>query len=82
MSDNMEDSNYDPETCVTAGELRRRGIQISPTIPDCAWTPHKSVKLSVCQGLQKSGSDSPININVVTEFTEPFRWLEVMFTSQ
>lgn len=28
---------YDPDTCITAGELRGIGLDVPSSIPDCAW---------------------------------------------
>ncbi len=38
---------YDEAMCITAGQLRAVGITVPEKIPDYAWVPRRSVKLTV-----------------------------------
>lgn len=35
--------DYDPASCVTAGELRAMGCAVPEKVPDCAWVPKSMV---------------------------------------
>lgn len=35
---------YDPKTCTTAAELRKRGCNLPEYIPDNAWVPSNSIR--------------------------------------
>jgi hypothetical protein len=68
---------YDPDTCVTAGELRALGaIGLPPEIPDCAWVPRADLMLSPGRGtLDEDGVTLHVPIEVT--FRTPLRWVDV-----
>ena len=77
----ISEPEYDPITCITAGELRIAGFTIPPEVPDCGWIRRGSIKMEaynettpddVAQGKMKVGLRST--------FTEPFQWIEVDFS--
>jgi hypothetical protein len=69
---------YDPATCITAGELRAVGIPVPESVPDCGWIP---------RGSMAPGPEEPttsydpatgiITAMIPTCFTQPFRWFEL-----
>lgn len=69
----MSEAEYDERTCVTAGELRARGIDVPKEIPDVGWVPRESIR-----GSFKAGGVEGDTLHGVTtiEFTEPFRWID------
>lgn len=71
-------SEYDPATCVTAGELREIGIPVPVSLPDVAWCPRSALRWA-CQGAE-TGPDSSWSLKLAVTFTEPMRWLQVDFT--
>lgn len=75
----MSEPEYDEKTCVTAGELRARGVPVPEDIPDVAWVPRAS--LVVKTGEAKMGDEpGKIVLSLAVEFTAPFRWLELSCT--
>jgi hypothetical protein len=66
---------YDPELCITAGELREIGTEIPDDIPDHAWVPR--VSLSHKPGKPTVGSDGSIGFTVAIQVNESFRWVPV-----
>ena len=42
-----EEKKYDPELCITAGELRERGVPVPDDIPECGWILRKDFLLAV-----------------------------------
>lgn len=73
----MPEPEYDPITCITAGELRARGINVPLNIPDCAWVPRDSLQIGEPR-TRVEGDRGIITIDFV--YREPFRWLELEFT--
>lgn len=69
---------YDPATCVTAGELRRLGFPIPEGVPDVAWVPRMAL-LSAFHNAE-AGPDGSMNLKFNVHFTQPFRWVQVDFT--
>lgn len=67
---------YDPATCVTAGELRELGFPIPASIPDVAWCLRSSLvpKLKDVQG-----SDGEYTIHFTIEFMKPLEWIQMDF---
>ena len=73
---------YDPETCVTAKELRGKGFPIPAHIPDYAWVPNDSWTL-VGEVEVKQNEDDPRLFTFSygeLVFTQPFRWYSVKCT--
>lgn len=65
---------YDPKTCITAGELRAMGCSIPSTIPDCGWVHRSAVHFGESTS-KLEGDDLIIDLSV--SFDESFRWVEV-----
>lgn len=68
----MSIEEYDPETCVTAGELRARGITLPDSIPDVGWAPRSSVHISPC--VTRIEGDT-LHVEWTVTFEEVFRWI-------
>lgn len=66
---------YDPKTCVTAGELRHAGLVITESIPDCAWVPRTALKFSQLSAL--STEDGRIHLGANVAFDHPFQWIKI-----
>lgn len=63
---------YDPRTCITAGELRAAGIEVDEKIPDVGWIPRVALEL----GTTKVDMDGDtIVCSATMNVTEPFRWI-------
>jgi len=74
---------YNPETCVHAGELRERGYDIPESIPDCAWIPRDAMVPTEDFNVEKDHSDDKLfHFSVGVVFTQPFRWVEGKFVQQ
>ena len=71
MSEEESNEEYDPATCITAGELRGYGIHIDSGIPNCAWVKRSSVENT----RSEVTIDGVLTINV--KFNEPFKWYEM-----
>ena len=67
-------AEYSAETCITAGELRRMGCEISTRIPDCGWIPRYSI-------IMKTGETTiegdKVSCYVEVAFLEPFQWINL-----
>lgn len=75
---NMTTPEYDPETCVTAAELRERGMSIPDHIPDVAWIPEGSWTFTGDVSVQQDKDDPELlHVNLGSlVFTQPFRWIK------
>ena len=69
---------YDPATCITAGDLRQLGFPIPEGVPDVAWVPRMAF-FSAFQSAE-AGPDGSMNLKFNVRFTHPFRWIQVDFT--
>lgn len=49
---------YDPATCVTAKELRAKGVQIPLEIPDPAWVPKNKVRYAIHDAVTTCDEDA------------------------
>lgn len=69
-------AEYDPKTCVTAGELRSIGLPIPDSIPDVAYIPHYGITAKL---IRISGDDADGEFDAVVDvtFVEPFRWISL-----
>ena len=67
-------TDYDPASCVLAGELRGMGMVIPGHVPDAAWVPRSCVVVTRSGVFQEPGG-----LMCVVEFriTGPFRWVSV-----
>lgn len=67
--------DYDPRTCITAGELREAGATLPEHIPDCAWVPRSAMRYSPGEATGDP-STGCFSIRLEVTFTEGFRWIE------
>ncbi len=70
---------YDPHTCVTAGELRKIGMHIPDSIPDCAWVPRWSFEPGEVECGEPDGDQGRVDMRVTMRFNMPFQWVEGRF---
>lgn len=68
---------YDPFTCVTAGELRDMGLAVPQSIPDVAWVPRRSIEWGAGQGTFDEAT-SRLTATITARFTEPFRYIKIL----
>lgn len=68
---------YDPFTCITAGELRSMGIVIDDGVPDCAWVPRFSLRWTATNIRPLDEEEREIEVTMKVNLTEPFRWINV-----
>ena len=68
---------YDPETCITAGELRAQGFHIPESTPDAGWVPRLSMKVVSAAPRSKPNDERRLDISMMISFSEPFRWIEI-----
>lgn len=72
-------TDFNPATCVTAGELRAIGIAIPGCVPDCGWVPRHAVDLdlsfSVPTDAQIKAGEVPVQ--AVVNIRCAFRWITV-----
>lgn len=76
----MDDLQYNEKICITAGELRDRGISVPESVPDCGWIPRWSMRLSMPENSVTDEGQGAMSIKLAVEFQEPFRWLEGSYT--
>lgn len=67
--------DYDPATCITAGEFRAMGVTIDARVPDCAWVPKASI--SWAAGEAKLSENGRLSMSVHGGLSQPFRWIVV-----
>lgn len=71
------EDQYDPKTCVTAGELRTMGLDIPSPIPNCAWVPRRAI----CFGEPEvTAEDDVVHASIPTIVNAPFKWVNVEVT--
>ncbi len=68
---------YDPETCITAGELRAQGFHIPESIPDAGWIPRLSMKVESVAPRGEPNDERRIDFSMMVSFSEPFRWIKI-----
>ncbi len=73
---------FDPLTCVHAGDLREQGYEIPGDIPDCAWVHRASIRYEAeMPDRQMTDTEKrnrifpPVTIKMI--FDEPFRWINI-----
>lgn len=78
-------SEFEPEpepeqeaSRVSAGELRARGIDIPPDVPDCAWVPSDSIHQGPVRCAEAVGYELVLHSDV--RITSPFTWVSVVCT--
>jgi hypothetical protein len=69
----MDPIPYDPVTCVTAAELRSKGVAVTSDIPDHAWIPKKAVE-PVEKRIPSDDGEPLYSFDVI--FHAPFTWQE------
>lgn len=76
--------DYDPLTCLTAGELRRAGANLEEHIPDCAWVPRKDVVWTFEREPDEPSAEDRaarnVRIRMIATFLSPLRWVEIKGT--
>jgi len=76
-------NEYDPELCVTAGELRAAGATgIPDEVPDCAWVPRLSL-LFVDVEIDRShdvAATGTLKASSTIRVLSPWRWIEATVT--
>lgn len=71
-----KESEYDPETCVTAGELRESGFNVSGRVPDCAWVTRNTFFLDLGSLTLTDEDNGVTNVHWDVYCQQPFRWFE------
>lgn len=70
-----DDPKYDPVMCITAGELRALGAQLTPDIPDCAWVRRSALKFGEPKAVVCD--DGTMNGVLILTISDRFQWLEI-----
>lgn len=70
-------TEYDPATCITAGELREMGFPVPDEIPDCGWVPRTEMVMNA----EPESTPEDINAQILRmdmrlDFKVPFKWIE------
>ena len=73
-----DERDYDPRLHVTAGELRKLGVELPEKIPDVAWVPRAALRFGKPEA-EMDGEDS-MTVTVPVEALEAFRWVRIEFT--
>lgn len=77
MTDRRE---YNPQTCLTARELREVwGLSIPESIPDAAWVSRTDMNVSLEDVHDGEAGDKNLVLNFRVEFHRPFEWIEASF---
>lgn len=78
----MSEREYDPETCITAGERRAQGFHVPDSIPDAGWIPRLSMRLESMAPVvnQPDKTERRLDVSMMVSFSEPFRWIEINST--
>ena len=78
---------FDPETCITAGELRSMGISVPSSVPDCGWVRRSSILRAYVEPRTVSyvepripADENVLSITYQLSFTEEFKWVTVNLT--
>ena len=70
---------YNPETCITAKELRAKGIPVPESIPDCGWIPRwAAIPTDVKTSFDVD--DQRLDATFTFRFAVPFKWIDIEFT--
>lgn len=79
----MNSKDYDPETCMTAAELRQAGWSIPDDIPDTAWIPKTSLSPNPHHCLVSYNDETrQARFEVSAVLTEPFRWIQAVYEEE
>lgn len=64
---------YDPKTCVTAGEVRAMGGNVPAAVPDCAWIRRVALRFidSTVSG-DRTARELTVSMSFVID--DPWRW--------
>lgn len=68
-------SDFNPDTCITAGQIRAMGGTIPDTVPDCAWVHRKHMKVAFEPA--EAGEGLEVHLNAIITFTAPMEWVTV-----
>jgi hypothetical protein len=68
---------YDPETCITAGELRALRVPVPSHIPDVAWTLRGSLQSVPESTIVEVDEDGKVHYSCEWTFIYPFHWVTV-----
>ncbi|WP_441280602.1 hypothetical protein [Tardiphaga sp. 862_B3_N1_1] len=71
--------DYDPDTCITAAELRAMGLEVHPNVPDVGWVPRAAMRMSA-EAAEHTPEDIAaglLKMDMSVTFTAPFRWIEL-----
>lgn len=71
------ETEYHPDTCWTAKQLRELGFKIPDSIPDCGWVTKQSCEMGSSVDFSPPSSSESFSLKTELKFTEPFRWIEV-----
>lgn len=63
---------YNPETCLTASELRNLGFPVPSEIPDGAWVPKWAIRIEPIPG-EAEQSQEQLTLNWEVNFDTAFR---------
>lgn len=71
--------DYDPDTCITAAELRAMGIEVHERVPDVGWVPRAAMRMSAepAEHTPEDIAAGLLKMDMAITFTEPFRWIEL-----
>lgn len=71
--------DYDPDTCITAAELRAMGIEVHESVPDVGWVPRAAMRMSAepAEHTPEDIAAGLLRMDMAITFTEPFRWIEL-----
>lgn len=67
---------YNPQTCITAQELRASGVTVPDHIPGPAWVHRHTVRFGGADVALDNQDPSRMNVQMTVTFTQPFRWVE------
>lgn len=70
---------YNPTTCITAGELRSMGIPIPESIPDCGWVQRLSIEFKPPSHVE-ADDEGKVKFAFNVKIHEPFHWVTTTFT--
>ncbi len=74
-------AEYDPDRCVTAGELRAIGLAVPDMIPDPAWIPRDSIEISPgSRPYPHERVGIALQYSMAVRFTKHFKWIKIDVT--
>lgn len=75
----VPEDGYDPLLHITADELRRAGIPVDASIPDCAWIPRADLEWSFAAKPATPEDQRRRNVSIqgTIVFRGSFRWTTI-----